>query len=290
MGLMVPPDLVLSTLLAQSGASIQQRGVVGAKGYRIIATEAPPVWQTAPKEAPSNTLITTAGGSSAYFRPVKGVTISVPGGGDALRKAVMLKNALRSNCSRMTYTRPVFDIQLQTNLHLETPRLTLLGSPYQQQHNYHQQPCRQQWAPATSTFVTAAVWNLPSIKLLYHELISKHVTEKRESVKDHPINTENRDINRAIREIQACSTAFGDSSKNFAASEGNPPTTASQNNREMAVTSAVNSIISSATKKSSNAQNGSSDSVYDTIDKLALGPALLRRSGTGPFMPPASKA
>ena len=137
---MVPPDLVLSTLLAQSGASIQQRGVVGAKGYRIIATEAPPVWQTAPKEAPSNTLITTAGGSSAYFRPVKGVTISVPGGGDALRKAVMLKNALRSNCSRMTYTRPVFDIQLQTNLHLETPRLTLLGSPYQQQHNYHQQP------------------------------------------------------------------------------------------------------------------------------------------------------
>ena len=287
MGLMVPPDLVLSTLLTRSETSIQRRGVAGPKGYRIVAMEAPPMWQPAREKTRSDSLLTTACGSATYFKPADGVTISVPGGGDALRKTVLLKNALRNNNARTTYTRPVFDIQHQRNLHFETPRVTLLGSPYQQLQEYHYQHYRQLlWAPTTCASVTGVIWNLPSIKLLYQELTLNRGTKREVKTWGNLISTEFLDINRAIGDIEACSVAFEKNNNNTTTSESN----LFKNNREMAVTSAVNSIISSSPKKDNNQEKRSGGGVYDAIDELALAPALLRRSGTGHFIPPASMA
>nr|BDT63440.1 MAG: wsv143-like protein [Sesarmops intermedium nimavirus] len=258
-GLLVPPDFALAHLNNNIINNSNNNTIRGSNGYDIKTRDGgPPIWW-------NNNTEETSKEESGLIKLADGVTISVPGK-DKLRKSVLLTNALRSNYSSMSYTRPVFDTQFQTNVHFETPRLVLL-------------PRQHQWTcnigGDASSAVSAAVWNLPSIKLLYQELTLK----EEENDEDSPvINVDDSDINRAIGDIQSCSKEFSFSAITASSEDDNNAAST------MAITSAVKTLIS---KKKN---NETEDKKYSVVDELALAPALLRRSGTAPFKPAAFKA
>nr|BDV50196.1 MAG: wsv143-like protein [Chiromantes dehaani nimavirus] len=257
-GLLVPPDFALVHLNNNIINNSNNNTIRGSNGYDIKTRDGgPPIWW-------SNNTEGTSKEESGLIKLADGVTISVPGK-DKLRKSVLLTNALKNNYSSVSYTRPVFDTQFQTNVHFETPRLVLL-------------PRQHQWTcnigGDASSAVSAAVWNLPSIKLLYQELTLKEEENDEDST---VINVDDSDINRAIGDIQSCSKEFDFSAITASSEDDNNAST-------MAITSAVKTIIS---KKKN---NETEDKKYSVVDELALAPALLRRSGTAPFKPAAFKA
>ena len=266
-GLLVPPDFALAHLNNNKIISNGNNNTIrGSNGYDIKTRDSSPLtwWRSASETHGEKGSGLQSEGSIKYLMPVEGVTISIPGR-DKLRKARLLKNELKGNNTSMSYTRPVFDVQSQTNNHFETPRLVLL--PRQ-----HQWACNSGGDGSGAAAVSAAVWNLPSIKLLYHELTLKE--ENSESQVPETINVDDMDINRAIGDIQSCFK------EEFAASSNN-----NNNNNPSVLATTIRTLL----LKQNNIKE-TEDNKYNAIDELALAPALLRRAGNAPFKPAASKA
>ena len=179
-GLLVPPDISLSHLNINTTIN----------GYDIITRDG-----SSPSDLPKES--SAAESLNGVMMPAEGVTISIPGK-DKSRKALLLRNALKNH----DYTRPVFDVECQANVHFESPRVVLL------QHHWI-------YNSDEPSPVFATMWGLPSIKLLYFTL------KEEDGDECSVINVNDSDINRAIGNIHFCSKEYGpfagdtDSSKKY---------------------------------------------------------------------------
>nr|BDT62692.1 MAG: wsv143-like protein [Metapenaeus ensis nimavirus] len=285
--LLIPPDFGLNTLMGKAGLIGDVRGV----NYRIqIRDGQPPNWQhrgdvfgrvgASRHQLPGNEDNIFLEGTILCMKPADGVTLTLgKEGRGLLRRVALLRNALKN--TNISYTRPIFNVQDQSNNHFETPQIVLL-------------PFQHRWTSTTTTTVKASVWSLPSIRLVYKELVHKNDVNAKKGVDDkNGIITDNADINRAIGNIIACCSTMG--ARGIDVNGGNSSSTlqitptAGVDNASIAISSVVDSIMSNP-KYTTVTRNDKNDGrKFCAVDELTLPPALLARSGTAPYRPAASK-
>ena len=259
-GMLIPPDNSLKYTLARDDGERKstRRGNTIYK-IRHEATLSPRgLHHHQPQQ--QDVKISNIGGEPSYLSVVPGVTVSVKGG-ESLRKATLMANALRNHS--VSYTRPIFDIQTQCNVHFEAPRLTLMP--------------QQQWTAALEPSISAMTWNVPSLRLLYQQLVYEEEEEASSDLARPLLSDDGSGVGLAITNLQEC-LEYGE--KDSGTKTTLESSVSSNNTTPSAISTAVSAIVNKKRKSVEGDAMSEASDFAATINDMMLAPALLRRSST----------